>query len=112
MITAKQIIENVTYSDMLQLWNEYNEYANSMDDNIYILDDDNINESYTSAMDALRSAHFGKFSIADKYFQFDGYGNLESLNDSDLDELSWSEVAVWLNENTEIAERYGLDIEE
>jgi hypothetical protein len=37
-------------------------------------------------MEAVRAAHFGEYSYGDDYVRFNGYGNLESFNDYQLEQ--------------------------
>lgn len=36
-------------------------------------------------MEAVRAAHFGEYNYSDDYVRFNGYGNLESLSEYDLE---------------------------
>jgi hypothetical protein len=36
-------------------------------------------------MEAVRAAHYGEYSYNDDYVRFNGYGNLESLSEYDLE---------------------------
>ena len=36
-------------------------------------------------MEAVRSSYYGNYNYCDKYVRFNGYGNLESFNDYDLE---------------------------
>ena len=43
-----------------------------------------INEIFSSPAEALRSAYFGDYDYNKPYFKFNGYGNIESLDEYDL----------------------------
>ena len=40
---------------------------------------------YNNPMEAVRSEFFGDYHYRDKYVKFDGYGNLKSVNDYELE---------------------------
>ena len=40
---------------------------------------------YNNPMEAVRSSFYGDYKFCDKYVKFNGYGNLESFNDYDLE---------------------------
>ena len=40
---------------------------------------------YNNPAEAVRSAYYGDYNYCDKYVRFNGYGNLESFNDYDLE---------------------------
>ena len=40
---------------------------------------------YNNPTEAVRSSYYGNYNYCDKYFRFNGYGNLESFNDYDLE---------------------------
>jgi hypothetical protein len=71
-------------------------------------DDDIINESFETPMDALRAASFGRVNFSDEYFRFDGYGNIETLSQYDYDkeiEDVWQEIEVaWYEQYGEVAD--------
>jgi hypothetical protein len=41
--------------------------------------------SMVDPMEAVRAAHYGEYSYNDDYVRFDGYGNLESLTEYDVE---------------------------
>ena len=43
---------------------------------------------YNNPTEAVRSAYYGDYNYCDKYVRFNGYGNLESFNDYDLEKES------------------------
>ena len=45
-----------------------------------------IDEHFQSPHDALQSAYFGSFNPNHDYFTYDGYGNLETIHERDLDD--------------------------
>ena len=64
---------------------------NSIDSSLNYLeyfdnDDDFFNDFfYNNPSEAVRSAYYGDYNYCDKYVRFNGYGNLESFNDYDLE---------------------------
>ena len=40
---------------------------------------------YNNPMEAVRSSFYGDYHYCDKYVKFDGYGNLKSVNDYELE---------------------------
>lgn len=109
-ITKDNIINSLTVSELVTLWNEYCDALNWGDGMIYPFDEDMVNEMFSNPWDALRSAHFGDVSFNNDYFHFNGYGNIETLSDYEIEEdLDWDAVAEWLNENLEKAEEYGIE---
>ena len=64
---------------------------NSIDNSLQFLeywnnDDDFFNDFfYNNPSEAVRSAYYGDYNYCDEYVRFNGYGNLESFNDYDLE---------------------------
>lgn len=65
---------------------EFNEIMNELGyyDNM-VFDMDDIDEHFQSPYNALQSAYFGDFNPNHGYFTYNGYGNLESIHERDLD---------------------------
>ena len=57
--------------DFLEYWNNDEEFFNTY--------------FYNNPMEAVRSSFYGDYKFCDKYVKFNGYGNLESFNDYDLE---------------------------
>ena len=49
---------------------------------------------YNNPTEAVRSAYYGDYNYCDKYVRFNGYGNLESFNDYELEK----EYKEYINE--------------
>ena len=77
----------LTTEEKVQAINEYSEEHNCYDDMIYSFDEDTINEMFRSPFEAMRAAVFGDVNYSDDWFVFNGYGNLETLNDWKIDEM-------------------------
>ena len=73
---------------------------NSIDNSLDFLeywnnDDDFFNDFfYNNPTEAVRSAYYGDYNYCDDYVRFNGYGNLESFNDYDLEK----EYKEYINE--------------
>ena len=57
--------------DFLEYWDNDEEFFNTF--------------FYNNPTEAVRSAYYGDYNYCDKYVRFNGYGNLESFNDYDLE---------------------------
>lgn len=55
------------------------------DDMIYTFDEYTINEMFSNPFEALRACHFGDVNFSHNYFRFNGYGNIETLSDWQID---------------------------
>lgn len=72
--------------DKVQAINEHLENQGYYDDLIYSFDEDTVNEMFSNPWEALRSSHFGDINFTHDYFRFNGYGNIETLSDYEIDE--------------------------
>lgn len=77
--------------EKVQALNEHYENLGYHDDTIYSFDECTINEFFTSPFEALRACHFGEVNFTHDYFRFNGYGNIETLSDWQIDEM-YSEI--------------------
>ena len=57
--------------DFLEYWDNDEEFFNTF--------------YYLNPIEAVRSAYYGDYNYCDKYVKFNGYGNLVSFNDYDLE---------------------------
>ena len=57
--------------DFLEYWNNDEEFFNTF--------------FYNNPMEAVRSEFYGDYNYCDKYVKFDGYGNLKSVDDYELE---------------------------
>lgn len=93
--------ENLDDSEKISLWNEYCS-ENNFDDTIHNFDDEffEIFLDGNKPMDIFRLGCFSKISWSDNYIKFNGYGNLESLNDYEaVNSIDESVLIDWLIEN-------------
>ena len=51
----------------------------------WINDDSFFNTFFCNPSEAVRSSYYGNYNYCDKYVKFNGYGNLESFNDYELE---------------------------
>ena len=78
---------------------EINSIDNSLDYLEYYENDDEFFNMFfpNNPTEAVRSAYYGDYNYCDKYVRFNGYGNLESFNDYDLEK----EYKEYINEITD-----------
>ena len=72
-------------AEKVQAINEHLENQGYTDNMIHEFDADTINEIFSSPFDALREGHFGDVNFTHDYFRFNGYGNIETLADYEID---------------------------
>ena len=95
-----------TVEQLKEMVQEVNSWDGSLGDYDY-MEIEQINELFHSVepLEILRMAHFGGFDWNDDYFIVNDYGNLESINEFEFEEL--------LKDNqAEITERYNELLEE
>ena len=95
-----------TVEQLKEMLQEVNSWDGSLGDYDY-MEIEQINELFHSVepLEILRMAHFGEFDWNDDYFIVNDYGNLESINEFEFEEL--------LKDNqAEITERYNELLEE
>jgi hypothetical protein len=87
----KAIIEEINCFDndqMVQLNNEYCDQQNYPDDQIYSNDANFFADVYGGdVMEAVRAVSYGEYNYTHDYVKLNGYGNLESMNVIDEDDL-------------------------
>ena len=72
--------------NLLEMVQEINAYNGSME-NLELYEMDSFDEIMNGfePMDIALKIHFGEFNPNDEYFRFNGYANLESLTEYDLE---------------------------
>jgi hypothetical protein len=92
--------ENLDDSGKISLWNEYCSEQNN-EDEIYSFDDEFFEVFFNNQpMKAAQAASFGNVNWSDNYIKFNGYGNLESLNDYEaVNSIDESVLIDWLIDN-------------
>lgn len=79
MATIKEQIEQLSDSDLLQVWQLVCDLFNYHDDHIYNNDEEFFNEIWNpKPIEVARSCTYGDYHYNHNYVRFDGYGNLES----------------------------------
>lgn len=75
-------LEDLSTEEWVSLHNEYCQNNGYGDDEVYTFDDDFFNTYFDGKpMEAARAASFGSINWSDAWIKFDGYANLQSLND-------------------------------
>ncbi len=77
----------MTTKDKVQAINEWNESQGYNDDTIYGFNKHTINDMFSNAWSIVQAIHFGEVKYSHCYFRFNGYGNIETLSDWEIDEL-------------------------
>lgn len=79
MATIKEQIEQLSDSDLLQVWQEVCDLFNRADSLIYINDEEFLNEIWKpEPIEVARSCAYGDYHYQHEYVRFDGYGNPKS----------------------------------
>ena len=91
-LDIKENILNMSYSEIVTLHNEYCNNMSYYDDNIFDNDPYIINEMFSDVFKALQCMFFGAYNPNDDFFKFDGYGNLQSINEYDV--LDYIDIKV------------------
>ena len=92
--------------EIVTVWmiNEYLDDCNMMDDYIYSFDEFNDIMCGAEPLEILRMSYFGKINWNDDYFRFNGYGNIESVNDYTIQDEYETDVKRWMIENEKYIE--------
>ena len=96
----KDLLENMSESQLYIIVNEYFDKTNYYDDRIYDMDEFDEIMSGMSPSDIATKIFYGDFRPNDNYFKFDGYANLESF-DYISDEVDLEEIADYIVDNDE-----------
>lgn len=111
--TKENITDTLTVSQLVELHNRYCEENNYGDDMIYEFNEENINEFIPDPWDALCNSYYGNVNMSDDWFRFNGYGNIETIANGDVeDEIDLNSMAEWLKENEDVANEFGIEGEE
>lgn len=83
---------------VITVWmiNEYLEENGYMDNYIYSFDEIDDVLSGMQPFDIIRMAYFGSISWNDDYFRFNGYGNIETVNDYTIQDEYETDVKRWM----------------
>ena len=96
----KDLLENMSESQLYIICNEYFDKTNYYDDRIYDMDEFDEIMSGMSPSDIATKIFYGDFRPNDNYFRFDGYANLESF-DYISDEVDLEKIADYIIDNDE-----------
>ena len=94
----KDLLENMSESQLYIISNEYFDKTNYYDDRIYDMDEFDEIMSGMSPSDIATKIFYGDFRPNDNYFKFDGYANLESF-DYISDKVDLEEIADYIIDN-------------
>lgn len=84
---------------LIQWWNNYCTECN-MDDYIWGNDENNLNEMFNKADEALRAACYGDYRYSDEYYIINAYGNLQSFDGYDAEKyVDFDVLADYIMEN-------------
>lgn len=83
---TEYLLENV--DELRQIANEIHSYSGDLEHLQFWENDEEFFETFFShnPMEAVRAAFYGDFRYADPYVRFDGYGNLESLEEYQIED--------------------------
>ena len=98
-------MKKYTVEQLREMLQEVNGWDSSLEDYDY-MEMDQLDEMLNSVepTEVLRMAHFGEFNWSDDYFTINVYGNLDSINEFEFEDM--------LKDNhDEIAERYNELVE-
>lgn len=106
MIDRKQTIVNILQEKegeaIRRIWNKYCNEENP-DDYIYDNDEYELSQMFSGSSavsDALRTACYGEYKFTDAYVIFNGYGNLVSFGESELNEhIDYDTLSDYLMDN-------------
>ena len=87
MKTIIKQINNLSETELIELNNLYCQSIGS-EYEIYGNDEDFFETFFSGNVnEALRAAHFGEYNWSHEYVKFNGYGNLESFNSFNVEDL-------------------------
>jgi hypothetical protein len=99
----KEALEDMSDNDLLAVYREYCDEYGSMDDYIYDNDDYEIDELFydSKPSEIVNRFCFGDYSCHDRYFRFDGYGNIQSFSGlkSDKSPIYIDDIADYIIDN-------------
>lgn len=80
------LLEEMSNTDLIRIHNDYCAEVNGWDSHIYTMDELNEELHGTSPDEVARLIFYGSFNPNHEYFVFNGYGNLESFNEWQVNE--------------------------
>ncbi len=110
---VREQLEDTDFDTMLEAYNFYcgeNSYEE------FLNNDEELFETYfKNSLEAVRATHYGDYNFAHDYVKFNGYGNLDSYNDFEveleiLEDTSFHNYIIdWLEDFSFIDLRYLID---
>lgn len=92
------LLEEMSDSELLGIFNIYCDNVNVYSEGVYSMEDFDELMSGWKPWEIARSCFYGDFRPCDKYFSFNGYGNLISF-DHINDEINIYEIAEYIVDN-------------
>lgn len=93
----KELLENMSNDELIQVWNEYQLNINGCDE-IFPMDMFDEIMNHNEPWEIARACYYGKFCPAHDYFWFNGYGNLES-SDYPTDNIYIDDIIDYIERN-------------
>ena len=85
--TFEEKFKKLSMSERLSIFDTYCLEHGDPDDQIHSFDEEFFETYFSNPMDAARATFFGEIdSWSDEYIRFNGYGNLESMNEYEVSE--------------------------
>ena len=104
----RDILNDMDRDDLVQLHNEYTEYNNNLDDQIYSMNEFEELVAMDRPFMEVYSQLNSDFDINDEYFWYDGYVNI-STGDADKainEKVDYSSIESWIEDDPTVVERY------
>ena len=104
----RDILNDMDRDDLVQLHNEYTEYNNNLDDQIYSMNEFEELVAMDRPFMEVYSQLNSDFDINDEYFWYDGYANI-STGDADKainEKVDYSSIESWIEDDPTVVERY------
>jgi hypothetical protein len=102
MKTSKilKAIKEMNKSELIELNNLYSQIIGSNDE-VYYNDEEFFKIFFQNGLEVARSIFYGEYNYGHEYVKFNGYGNLESFDYFDIDDLCELpyEMAEYISEN-------------
>lgn len=88
MEEIKDKLERLSLEELMNIVREINSYDSSLDWLDFEYNDEEFFKVFfgDNVIEAVRAAHFGNYNFTDEYVIFDGYGNLNSFSEYQIEE--------------------------
>jgi hypothetical protein len=111
-LAIKEALENKSDWDLVSIHRDYCDDNNMYDDELYENDDSIFDELFEKPSDIINRIAFGEYNTSDKYWRFNGYGNIVTVSEYAVAEyVITNELIDWVIDNDKM-EEYGIDIDE